>query len=318
MDSVSLRFLLIVAEGLNCAASSLCVFWVAGGAGVLHPRALLSDVHVCWRVGHTWPEYPPALLPSVEVRSHNRCLFCWDHFRREPSLSSFSGFSTGRLTARRLCTTPWAWWMPTFSTTARRSPGVSWAFICSLSSIISTGRSKHVKPVLVELPSKVMLVFVCSLLKHGLRLGEFLLDHRRWGEEAREAGVYIDTPSCFAFYPLYIKGLVSPHPHPHPPLPPPLCCLLQVQSLNSLWIYQTEVPEVFPVSIHRALQTKVSERDDTLKNICVKVRFHTAIRPTRALKMECVRVSEGPFSQDALGSRELRARTWHPVPKYQS
>lgn len=76
MASVSLRFLLIVAEGLNCSATSVCVFWVARGAGVLHPRALLSDVHVCWRVGHTWPEYPPALLPSVEVWSENRCLFC--------------------------------------------------------------------------------------------------------------------------------------------------------------------------------------------------------------------------------------------------
>lgn len=69
---------LSVVEGLTGAAWSLCVSWVAGGARVLHPRALLSDVHVRWRVGHTWPEYPPALLPSVEVQSHSRCLssFC--------------------------------------------------------------------------------------------------------------------------------------------------------------------------------------------------------------------------------------------------
>lgn len=70
--------------------------------------------------------------------------------------------------------------MPTFSTTARRSPGVSWAFICCLSSIISTGRLKSVKLVPGEFSSKVMgALFVYSLLKHGLRLGEFLLDHRR-------------------------------------------------------------------------------------------------------------------------------------------
>lgn len=137
-------------EGLNgVTLLPVCVFWSACGAGVLHPRALLPDVHVCWRVGHTWPEYPPALLPSVEVQSHSRCLisFCRGHFRCEPSFSSFSGFSTGRLTAPRSCTTPWAWWTPTSSTTARRSPGVSWAFICSLSSIISTGRWNSLKLV---------------------------------------------------------------------------------------------------------------------------------------------------------------------------
>lgn len=67
----------------------LCLFLVAGGPGVLHPRALLPDVHVRRRVGHTWPEYPVALLPSVEVRCRGRCLLqlalVW--CTGEPSLS---------------------------------------------------------------------------------------------------------------------------------------------------------------------------------------------------------------------------------------
>lgn len=36
-------------------------------------------------------------------------------------------------------------------------------------------------------------------------------------------------------------GDTSPAPPPHPPPP---CCSLQVQSLNSLWIYQTNILEV--------------------------------------------------------------------------
>lgn len=47
----------------------VCALFVVGSTRVLHPRAVLSDVYVCWRVGHTWPKYPAALLPSVEVRS---------------------------------------------------------------------------------------------------------------------------------------------------------------------------------------------------------------------------------------------------------
>lgn len=93
-------------------------------------------------MGHTWPKYPAALLPSVEVQSHNRCLisFCW--YKHKPSLASFSGFSIGRLTGQRSCMTLLVWWTPTFLTIARRSPGVSWAFIYCLSSIISTGKSQ--------------------------------------------------------------------------------------------------------------------------------------------------------------------------------
>lgn len=63
-------------------------------------------------------------------------------YKCEPSLSSFSGFSIGRLTGQRSCMIQSVWWTPTFSIIARRSPGASWASICSLSSIISTGKSK--------------------------------------------------------------------------------------------------------------------------------------------------------------------------------
>lgn len=63
--------------------------------------------------------------------------------KREPnSLSAFSGFFIGQPTGQRSCTIPSVWWTPTFSIIARRSPGVSWVFICSRSSIISTGKSK--------------------------------------------------------------------------------------------------------------------------------------------------------------------------------
>lgn len=74
----------------NRGGDFLCLFWVVGGPGVLHPRALLPDVHVRRRVGHTWPKYPVALLPSVEVRCRGRCLvqllLVWR--TGEPSLSS--------------------------------------------------------------------------------------------------------------------------------------------------------------------------------------------------------------------------------------
>lgn len=119
-----------------------CLLWLVGGTRVLHPRALLSDVHVCWRVGHTWPKYPAALLPSVEVRSHNRCptSFCWSGASMSQTSLLFSGFFIGQLMGQRSCMILSAWWTLTFLITARRSPGVSWVFICSLSSIISTGQ----------------------------------------------------------------------------------------------------------------------------------------------------------------------------------
>lgn len=81
-------------EGVNGTASCVCVFWSACGAGVLHPRALLLDVHVCCRVGHTWPKYPPALLPSVEVPSHTRCLirFCSGPLQMQAKLLFFFRF----------------------------------------------------------------------------------------------------------------------------------------------------------------------------------------------------------------------------------
>lgn len=37
------------------------------------------------------------------------------------------------------------------------------------------------------------------------------------------------------------KRAGAPPPHPYPPPP---CCFLQIQSLNSLWIYQTNILEV--------------------------------------------------------------------------
>lgn len=119
---------------------SLCLFWLVGGTRVLHTRALLLDVHVCRRMGHSWPKYPAFLLPSVEVKSHNRCLIhvlgWWVHV---PNFFFFLGSFIGQLMDQRLCMTLSAWWMPTSSTTVRRSPGVNWAFICSLSSITCTG-----------------------------------------------------------------------------------------------------------------------------------------------------------------------------------
>lgn len=41
----------------------------AGGPRILHPRPLLSDVSVCSRVGDPGPQYPPPLLPPLEVRA---------------------------------------------------------------------------------------------------------------------------------------------------------------------------------------------------------------------------------------------------------
>lgn len=64
----------------------------------------------------------------------------WAWCEREPNLSSFAGFCIGQQTGQRSCTILSVWWTPTFSIIARRSPGVSWAFICCLSSIISTGK----------------------------------------------------------------------------------------------------------------------------------------------------------------------------------
>lgn len=80
----------------TCNRDFLCLFLaLAGGPRVLHPRALLPDVHVRRRVGHAWPKYPVALLPSVEVRSRSRCptSFCWSGAPvSQASLSSFRFF----------------------------------------------------------------------------------------------------------------------------------------------------------------------------------------------------------------------------------
>lgn len=120
-------------------------------------------------------------------------------YKCEPSLFSFSGFSIGRLTDQRSCMIQSVWWTPTFSIIARRSPGASWASICSLSSIISTGKSKFtvfsVHGCLISfqwckscnyiITSTIFSLFFSSivyfLLKYGLRLGELLIDRRPWG-----------------------------------------------------------------------------------------------------------------------------------------
>ncbi len=44
-------------------------FFPAGGSRVFHPRAVLSDVHVCRGVGDSGPEHPPAALSPLEVQT---------------------------------------------------------------------------------------------------------------------------------------------------------------------------------------------------------------------------------------------------------
>lgn len=197
------------AQKCRHVTGSLCLFRVAGGTRVLHPRALLHHVHVCQRVGHTWPKYPAALLPSVEVQSHNTCpsSCVWAFGFTKETSRLFLGFSTGLLMVQRWCTILWAWWTLTFSTTARRSPGVSWAFIWSLSSIISTGELELLCPNFMAEVSRIVFdivwtyfhVVVWSTPWWASNKHVFWGYERRTGMNSSSLHLYWLSPFCFLF-----------------------------------------------------------------------------------------------------------------------
>lgn len=197
------------AQKCRHVTGSLCLFRVAGGTRVLHPRALLHHVHVCQRVGHTWPKYPAALLPSVEVQSHNTCpsSCVWAFGFTKETSRLFLGFSTGLLMVQRWCTILWAWWTLTFSTTARRSPGASWAFIWSLSSIISTGELELFRPNFMAEVSRIVFdivwtyfhVVVWSTPWWASNKHVFWGYERRTGMNSSSLHLYWLSPFCFLF-----------------------------------------------------------------------------------------------------------------------
>ncbi len=67
-------------------------FFPAGGSRVFHPRAVLSDVHVCRGVGDSGPEHPSAALSPLEVQTvpHSHLLIFeiskWVMVNNSPSL----------------------------------------------------------------------------------------------------------------------------------------------------------------------------------------------------------------------------------------